>query len=509
MAYGNSYPRKNGYRKDKKNIIVPGSQYKPVSCPSPAQQDIFETVVDGSGSLLIRAFAGTGKTTSVVESAHRVHRKNPALKQGYLIYAKRNQEEAVGKFPASAPVKTAHSFGLMALGATFGKITVDKQKTNRITDSLIGYEEEKDDLRHMLAKSIDLAKDYLAETPEEIVAMLEKHNIETCTLSEQEFANKVLEGMRIALKQPTIVSFSDMIWAPLKLGIRIPTFDLLYVDEIQDMNRSRIELMMRALGDKGRLVGVGDERQSIFQFTGADRHAMALIKQRANAQELPLHITYRCCKSIVRLAQQFVPGYLAADSNAEGEVRDLSLAEMMGDDGARAGDFILSRTNAPMIKIAMQFLARGKKCNIQGKSIGDDLLFMIKRSRQKDVSSFQSWLSNWSNSECERLLAKNKNEDVSFVLDKVECLETFCQGTRDLTEVKNNIHAMFDDNETDEEHRIVLSSVHRSKGLERERVFVLEKTFTMKPKNEDEELAESNVKYVAFTRAKNSLFLVE
>lgn len=492
----------------KKSTVIPGSQYKPVTNPSDEQQVIIDAVVDGDRSLLVSAYAGVGKTTTCVEAMHRVVKKNPRLQQGYIIFAKRNQEEAVGKCPTSALIKTSHSFGMMALGATFGKIMVDKQKTKRIVESLVGPNEEKDDLRHMLVKAVELGKDYLVERPEEVVAVMEKHGIEPCELSEQEFAHNVLEGMRISTMQPNMVSFSDMIYLPIKLGIRIPTLDILYADECQDLNKSRIELIIRALGSKGRLISVGDSFQAIFGFSGADKYALDTIKQRTNAIDLPLHRTYRCGKAIVRMAQQFVPDYQAAETNSEGEVCNVSHQEMMGDNGARAGDFVLSRTNSPIIRIAMQLLAHHKKCNIQGKSIGDDLLFMIKRSKAKDVLSFQSWLQDWSSAEIERLTKKDRDADVSHITDRAECLETFCEGERELSAVRSNIEQMFDDNETDEEHRIVLSSVHRAKGLERDRVYLLEKTFVMKPKNEDEKIAERNVRYVAFTRPKNSLFLV-
>ncbi|VVB77416.1 ATP-dependent DNA helicase Rep [uncultured archaeon] len=489
----------------KKSTVVPGSMYRPVSTPSAEQQAIFDAVVDGTGSYIVDSYAGCGKTTACVESMHRVVRKSPRTSQGYLIFAKRNAEEAIGKAPASATIKTAHAFGLQALGAVHGKIQVDKQKTDRIATALVGPDEERAELRFMLGKVIDLSKDYLATTPEEVIAITEKHGFETCDLSESEFADKVLEGMRVSKQQPNVVSFSDMIWLPLVLGIHIPTFDILYADEIQDLNLSRIEIVMRALGKSGRLIGVGDEKQSIFGFSGADRHALAKVKERSGAATLSLHRTYRCGRAIVEYAKQWVPDYEAAATNPEGEVRDVSMQEMMAEDGVQPGDFILSRTNNPTVKVAMALLKQGRRCNIQGRDIGQGLLFMLRRSKAASVAGFQSWLDEWASAEIERLSAKKKSYE--HVEDKRACLESFCEGQRDLSQVKARIEDMFDDKD-DDTTRVILSSIHKAKGLERDRVYLLESSFTCRPKTEEEVEQEANVRYVGCTRGKNSLLLV-
>lgn len=489
----------------KASNVVPGSMYKPVSTPSTEQSAIFDAVVNGGGSVMIDAYAGCGKTTACVESMHRVVSKGSKATQAYIIFAKRNQEEALGKCPSSSTAKTAHAFGLQALAAHFGKIQVDKEKTSRIATALVGPDDEQAELRYMVGKGIDLGKDYLAETVEEITAIVEKHSLETAGLSEVEFAYKVLDGMRVSVQQPNIVSFSDMVYLPIKLNVNIPQFDLVYADEIQDMNLSRIELLMRAVG-KGRLVGVGDEFQSIFGFSGADKDALTKVKSRANALSLPLHKTYRCGRAIVEFAKQYVPDYVAAESNSDGEVREVSTAMMMSENGARAGDFILSRTNAPTVKIAMQLLKQGRKCNIQGRDLGNALTYTIKRSKADSVVGFQSWLEEWANNEIARLSAKKRSYE--HITDKQECLEAFCYGEKDLSVVKSKITAMFDDAEPNETHRIILSTIHKAKGLERSRVWRLEKSFTCKPKTQDDVIQERNIQYVSATRAIDSLFLV-
>jgi superfamily I DNA/RNA helicase len=518
--YKKSYPKtpSDGKRRGNPNWnpswkkgpeVIPGSQYREILSPSAEQEAIFDAVLNDTAPLVISAYAGCGKTSSCAEAMHRTAKKNPSITQGYLIYAKRNATEAIGKCPAGVSVSTAHAFSLRALGAAFGKIQVDKEKTERIAAALVGGDDEHAELRYHMTRAIDLGKDYLAETEEDIIRMVEKHGIERCDLSEGEFASKVLEGMRTSLKQTNIVSFTDMIYIPVKLGLAFPSFLNLYVDEMQDFNPLRIEMLMRVLGKTGRLIGVGDSFQNILGFQGADRLAIQKIQEMTGAKSLSLHKTFRCGKAIVEYAKQYVPDYEAAETNPEGEVVASDMGAMMDENGAMPGDFILSRTNAPLVGVAMQLLKQRRKVYIQGKDLGRNLLFMIKRSGAKDVPSFQSWLTDWANAEIARLVAKNPNAKTEHVQDKMEVLENFCEGRTSIEDVKSSIKEMFDEAEPNETHRITCSTVHASKGLERSRVWRLEKSFTIRPRTEEDAEQEKNVAYVSCTRSIDSLFLVK
>jgi superfamily I DNA/RNA helicase len=87
-------------------------------------------------------------------------------------------------------------------------------------------------------------------------------------------------------------------------------------------------------------------------------------------------------------------------------------------------------------------------------------------------------------------------------------LEAFCEGQLDLSAVRERISSMFDETESNETARITLSTIHKSKGLERHRVWILESSFVVKAKSELDQEQERNIRYVALTRAKDSLFLV-
>lgn len=146
----------------------------------------------------------------------------------------------------------------------------------------------------------------------------------------------------------------------------------------------------------------------------------------------------------------------------------------------------------------MKYIRQGIKANILGKDIGDDLSYMIRKSKKKTIPSFLKWLDKWAEEENEMLKKKGKKN--YYVVDKVDCLQKVCEGAQDLEEAQENIKKMFKD-ETGKEI-ICLSSIHRSKGLERDNVFILYDTIK-KTSQEDR-----NIEYVAITRTKKKLYLV-
>jgi superfamily I DNA/RNA helicase len=492
---------------NKEKKVVPGSMFKPLTNPDPAQVAIFDNTLNDPKSLIVVARAGTGKTTVCTNTMHKLPPED-LPKSGYIIFAKRNAQEAVGKCPAEIGVcKTAHSFGLSIIAKRFGKVQVDKHKEDRIAEAILGLDDEQADARYMLTRGMSIAQDYLAQTVEEVIAACEKHGIEFGELSETEFASKVLEGVDMSMKQTNVVGFANMVAMPLLLNLNIPRLKFLWADELQDLNRSKMILILKAC-EGGKLIGVGDNHQAIMGFSGADRHSMQFLREKMSADTLPLFKTYRCAKAIVEYAKQWCPDYEAAETNVEGLVESCNAEKMMKE--ARGGDFLLSRINAPLVPLAMQFLKEGRKCNIQGNDLGANLLFMIKRSKTSNVADFCAWLEDWKSAEIERLTKKKK--DYEWIEDKAACLEAFCEGERSLEVVKEKIERLFDkdeDDQTKENNRITLSSCHKSKGLERERTWLLQSSFVCKAKTEEEKEQEDNVRYVSATRSKSELYLVD
>jgi hypothetical protein len=193
-----------------------------------------------------------------------------------------------------------------------------------------------------------------------------------------------------------------------------------------------------------------------------------------------------------------VPDIQSAPNAKEGRVETISDKDFLNK--VKPGDFILSRINAPLIYHCLALLRMGVPANIAGKDVGANLTYMIKKSEAKTVVEFLAWLDGWKKSEIARLQAKHR--DPILILDKAACLEALCENERSLENVKDNIKELFHDG--DDSTRVICSSIHKSKGLERDRVFLLVNTLRRELNTE-----ENNICYVAWTRAKDMLFLVK
>jgi superfamily I DNA/RNA helicase len=256
-------------------------------------------------------------------------------------------------------------------------------------------------------------------------------------------------------------------------------------------------MAMRAVKSGGRICAVGDPRQAIYGFRGADSTAVDNVVSRLQATVLPLSVCYRCCKAVIREAQTVVPGIESAPNAEEGSVSDVTVKEMKR--GARPGDFILSRTNAPLISLCMYFLKEGRPASIQGRDVGASLAAFVKKSKAPSVEALRDYVEAWRNVECARLAAKHR--DTQAVEDRAECILAISEDAASVADVLSSIESLFADK--DSSQRIVLSSTHKAKGLERERVWLLRSTYMRRPEPE-----EANLFYVATTRARKTLFMV-
>jgi superfamily I DNA/RNA helicase len=256
----------------------------------------------------------------------------------------------------------------------------------------------------------------------------------------------------------------------------------------------------------GRIIAVGDELQRLYSWRGADSTIIETIRNIPTTKTLPLPISYRCPQKVISLAKKWATDLDCPKTAIEGEIHDISLNELY--QKATPGCFILSRTNAPLIKICLGLIKNDKKANIRGRDVGKGLVFLLKKSKKKQIPAFLKWLENWKNEELIRLQEKNINPENT--LDRFECLENLCEDSSTIEEVIEKVNSLF--NDIDENNVIMLSTVHRSKGLQADDVFVLHWTFRVW--FEDMEFLEkpsepANISYVAVTRCVKRLFVVK
>lgn len=460
------------------------------------QQAIFEDVKSGVGHTLIIARAGSSKTTSIVESFKHLPRGKKALVVAFnKSIAQELQDRAGDK--QYLTIATLHSVGFRALKETFGNVVLDDKKCQSIVKQFIGSDDY--DLNNSLCQCINLCKCMLIDNAEGVIKIIDDFAIEIGEMKEKEFVDIVLKSLEKSKEQKMIIDFSDMIYHCAALKVKLKTYDYVIIDEAQDLNKAQMSMVFGSCKKDGRIIALLDPLQAIYQFAGADTSAPLVLKNKLNAKELSLPISYRCPRKIVYMAQKFAPDFQAAPNAKDGVIHNVQESNFL--DLVKPGDFVLSRTNAPLIKYCLMLLRRKIPANIAGRDLGKTLSWFVKKSKKKTIKSLVAYIEKWRDTEVNRVKALNR--DTSQYEDKAECLLELCEGSDTVEELLQNINNLF--NDVDDSKKVIFSSTHKAKGLERERVFLLRWTYRHGTETKG---PESNIFYVAITRAKSELFIV-
>ena len=302
----------------------------------------------------------------------------------------------------------------------------------------------------------------------------------------------------------------------MHLNLNMPKYDILCTDESQDLNITQRWISMRG-GE--RICAVGDEKQSIYQFRGAGGGSIGLMRDELQKTErgvvtLPLTLTRRCPKSHVKLAQTIVPQITALDNAPEGVVRispslDAAVAEM------RPGDLVVCRVNAELIGMAYKLLKRGVKAVVRGRDIGQGMLKLIEQGSNRagtqdaklaEVLHEAGEITGEAVAKFNAMPQGRGEMRAANAEDRYDCLVELAQDCKTVGELKGVIERLFSDFEADGQpkHAVVLGTVHRTKGLEGNRVFILRPDLIPHPmaKKKEDQFAELNLAYVACTRSR-------
>ena len=491
---------------------------------SSQQESVFAFFTDSTDHLVVRARAGTGKTTTIVEAVKRWLAANPGKTAVVCAFNVRIAEELKRRFVgfSNVEVKTLHSIGFACVRRFRERLIIEDPKKvavlrrDRLAQQVCGRQAP-DAVVRLVAKLHTLGREVAphAVNPGDLTALAISHDCEPDeTLERMGFGldyveKKSLEAMELAadVKSGDTIDFSDMIFLPVRNGWLVKQWDLGVVDEAQDMTTAQLEI---AQGCSDRMVVVGDNCQAIYGFRGADSDSLDRLKAELGATERGLTVTYRCSRTIVGLAQGWVPDFEADVNNPEGEIRSIAPTALTQE--AQAGDFILSRLNAPLVPIAMSLLRAGKRARVAGRQIGKDLVALLKKMKARSVPELLARIEAWSEREQSRQRAKLAvavngrreaiNAKIENIIDQAEMLSALTDGARNVEEVHNRAESLFSDDGLGIAGVITCSSVHKAKGLEADRVFVLRET--LRETNQEEK----NICYVAVTRAKKELVWV-
>lgn len=468
--------------------------------PSKYQQAIFEFIESDNGHLVVNAVAGSGKTTTIVQSLGLTKGKDVL----FCAFNKHIQMELSSRVHAgNVQIQTIHSVGFATIRKSVGhKVKVDSRKLYNISKEYIPNEEWH--LRSPACELASMAKRTLADYTDR-QALEDLADFYGINLNGD--ADKILAVVPKMLKASAerlhVIDFDDMLWLPIIHNMNFDQHDIVFVDEAQDLSPAQLEIVVKSVKSDGRIIAVGDRHQAIYGFTGAGINSIDDIVTRLEADELPLSMCYRCGQEIVKLAQSIVPEIEAFENNESGVVYDINYIKFYQE--VADNDLVVCRTNAPLIKVCYTLIRAGKKATIRGRDIGKGLINLIDKLEPTDITDLIEKVTDYERQQVQRLEAAGK--DVTSIMDKCETMIALTDGVETLSDLRFRIEQIFDDNE---KKGVILSSIHRSKGDEADRVFILHRELLPHPmaKNAWQLRQEANLEYVAYTRAKKELVFV-
>jgi DNA helicase-2/ATP-dependent DNA helicase PcrA len=521
---------------------------------SPAQEAIFAHFAKGqsAGHLTVIARAGTGKSTTMVEGAERSPDRRVMLTAFNKTVADELKERVgFGRISAS----TLHSLGYRLIKHAYGDVDVRKPTWKRASEAtevaaaMLGMPKPQFTVSRLISKLHSTARTTIpeAQTGPELKALAVQFDMVPDDMSEAEgwtfdaVLGVAAMAMEVCSKPPFPlgIDYDDMLFLPIRNKLMIPAYDLVVVDEAQDMSASQLTLARGIVKPGGRIVLVGDDRQAIYGFRGADSGGLARLTKELGSTVLKLTTTYRCGKAIVAKAKELVPDFEAGPDNHEGKVINLGASVVPA--MVEAGDFVLSRTNAPLARMALAILKMGKPVRVMGadKELGARILELAKKlgtgAAGRSIPEFLKRLTRWRTDETKRAQEGEMEERISQIADIGDVLLALSEGASGVPEMQTRLSTLFEGKEDLHfSELVVCSSIHRSKGLEARRVFVLKDSlyptvncaicrhrhYTDDVCSRDgcgceeyepdpqAQLEEQNLAYVAITRAKEELVWV-
>ncbi|MFZ2633222.1 MAG: UvrD-helicase domain-containing protein [Desulfosalsimonadaceae bacterium] len=443
-------------------------------------------------SLKVVAFAGTGKTSTLVEYA----RARPRLRFLYLAFNKSVQLEAAQKFPANVTARTSHSLAFRVKGHPHKDRLVSGFRAGVVMDAL-GLDRFED------AKfTIDTLYHYLISASPKVARQHIPYQAKTFYEQRKEpmpdfvaLANR-LGRLMCDGSDERIGMLHDGYLKLYQLSGPVLHYDCILLDEAQDINPvTSAFVMAQALpGFKPRassIILVGDTHQQIYSFRGA-KDTLENIK---TTKTLFLTRSFRFDGKVARVANMVLEIF-------KGEKNKLK-----GTPGAKKGKpewnpdhyTVIARTNAAIFDKAVQ-LCRTRKIGFVGGIAGyrlqtiKDVYYLFAHQPDRIMDPFIKRFADYT--------------DLKSYVEAVEDVEllSVCRVVENYKfSIPQLVRTIMEKAVDMKDAQVLLTTAHKSKGLEWPNVHLMgdfqplmDKGDLVDPKTLEPD--EFNLVYVAMTR---------
>ncbi len=300
------------------------------------------------------------------------------------------------------------------------------------------------------------------------------------------------------------------------------TKSVIVIDEAQDMSEKEYKLIKLLIekNDDMRVIAVGDDDQNIYEFRDSSSKHLANFITEYNAKDFEMLENYRSTKRVIDFTNSFVksiPDRLK--SNPINFVRkDLGSVEIVEHNSnnleyALVSQYLNNKTDGTVAFLtetnedALKVLGILLENKIQAKLIQADdkinILNLIEFSWFfKDLGECNIILKDsWNNAKIKLFERYNGSSNLDLIKAIFKTYESI-NNEYYLSDFKeflreSNLEDFVDYNK----NKIVVSTIHKAKGKEFDSVFVMIKN------GERFSIEDKRKLYVAFTRAKNNLYI--
>ncbi len=458
------------------------------------QDDILKAAKASKNNLMISALAGVGKTTTL-ELVERAVPRGPVL---YLCFNRKNADDATKRMLPTTSVRTFNGMGHRIWG-TGRTISINPRKSNSILREIIDnapkdYKDTLWGVYHEVLSGVGMAKalGYIPDSHTQFSKRLISRSAFHRSLEELPddlTADLIDTVLQRSIKQSYegLLDYNDQVYMPALFGGAYPQFPLVLVDEYQDLSPVNHALLKKLV--RGRLIGVGDPWQNIYGFRGAKAGGIEEATEAYKCEELPLSISFRCPEAIVRNVHWHVPHFRWFNEGGIVEKPNHLPVSDISDDTT-----IICRNNAPLLSMAFRLLSAGRSITIAGSDIGPRIVGIMKKLGPETLqrSGVMESITEWQLDKLEK--------ESRTATDMAECMRVFAKQGKDLRAAIAYAEHIFK-----QQGSILLTTIHKAKGLEWPNVIHLDPWLVRKDPHEQNK----NLDYVCSTRSSDRLTEIE